>query len=110
MRIILRVIATFILLLASLLGMLLSGVFLYLNPSIPEIETFSKVSIKAPLKIYSDDNLLIQEFGERLSPITFDEIPPLFIKALLDTEDKRFIFAGPRSGVKISALTMDLSK
>ena len=70
--------------------MLLSGVFLYLNPSIPEIETFSKVSIKAPLKIYSDDNLLIQEFGERLSPITFDEIPPLFIKALLDTEDKRF--------------------
>ena len=70
--------------------MLLSGVFLYLNPSIPEIETFSNVSIKAPLKIYSDDNLLIQEFGERLSPITFDEIPPLFIKALLDTEDKRF--------------------
>jgi len=70
--------------------MLLSGVFLYLNPSIPEIETFSRVSIKAPLKIYSDDDFLIQEFGERLSPITFDEIPPLFIKALLDTEDKRF--------------------
>ena len=70
--------------------MLLSGVFLYLNPSIPEIETFSRVSIKAPLKIYSDDGFLIQEFGERLSPITFDEIPPLFIKALLDTEDKRF--------------------
>ena len=90
MRIILRAIATFILLLASLLSMLLSGVFLYLNPTIPEIETFSKVSIKAPLKIYSDDNFLIQEFGERLSPITFDEIPPLFIRALLDTEDKRF--------------------
>ena len=90
MRIILRAIATFILLLASLLSMLLSGVFLYLNPSIPEIETFSKVSIKAPLKIYSDDDFLIQEFGERLSPITFDEIPQLFIKALLDTEDKRF--------------------
>ncbi|MFL2504141.1 MAG: penicillin-binding protein 1A [Candidatus Azotimanducaceae bacterium] len=90
MRIILRAIAIFILLLASLLSMLLSGVFLYLNPTIPEIETFSKVSIKAPLKIYSDDNFLIQEFGERLSPITFDEIPPLFIRALLDTEDKRF--------------------
>ena len=90
MRIILRAIATFILLLASLLSMLLSGVFLYLDPTIPEIETFSKVSIKAPLKIYSDDNFLIQEFGERLSPITFDEIPPLFIRALLDTEDKRF--------------------
>ena len=70
--------------------MLLSGVFLYLNPSIPEIETFSRVSIKAPLKIYSDDDFLIQEFGERLRPIKIDEIPPLFLKALLDTEDKRF--------------------
>ena len=84
MRIILRAIAIFILLLASLLSMLLSGVFLYLNPTIPEIETFSKVSIKAPLKIYSDDNFLIQEFGERLSPITFDEIPPLFIRAFTE--------------------------
>ena len=70
--------------------MSLSGVFLYLNPAIPEIETFSRVSIKAPLKIYSHDDFLIQEFGERLRPITFNEIPPLFIKALLDTEDKRF--------------------
>ena len=70
--------------------MLLSGIFLYLNPSIPEIESFSRVSIKAPLKIYSHDDFLIQEFGERLRPITFNEIPPLFIKALLDTEDKRF--------------------
>ncbi|MEC8645013.1 MAG: PBP1A family penicillin-binding protein [Pseudomonadota bacterium] len=70
--------------------MSLSGVFLYLNPAIPEIESFSKVNIKAPLKIYSHDDFLIQEFGERLRPIKFDEIPPLFIKALLDTEDKRF--------------------
>ncbi len=90
MRIILRVIAAFILLLVSLLAMSLSGVFLYLNPSIPEIQTFSNVSIKAPLKIYSDDDFLIQEFGERLRPIKIDEIPPLFLKALLDTEDKRF--------------------
>ena len=70
--------------------MSLSGVFLYLNPAIPEIESFSRVNIKAPLKIYSQDDFLIQEFGERLRPIKFDEIPPLFIKALLDTEDKRF--------------------
>tara|TARA_B100001115_G_scaffold120241_1_gene89723 strand:+ start:357 stop:2738 length:2382 start_codon:yes stop_codon:yes gene_type:complete len=90
MRIILKAIAIFFLFLMSLLSVLLSGVFLYLNPSIPEIETFSRVSIKAPLKIYSYDDFLIQEFGERLRPITFDEIPPLFIKALLDTEDKRF--------------------
>lgn len=90
MRIVLKAIAIFFLLLICSLSMLLSGIFLYLNPSIPEIETFSRVSIKAPLKIYSHDDFLIQEFGERLRPITFNEIPPLFIKALLDTEDKRF--------------------
>ena len=90
MRIVFKAIAIFFLLLICSLSMLLSGIFLYLNPSIPEIETFSRVSIKAPLKIYSHDDFLIQEFGERLRPITFNEIPPLFIKALLDTEDKRF--------------------
>ncbi len=90
MRIILKAIVIFSLLLISLLSMSLSGIFLYLNPAIPEIESFSRVNIKAPLKIYSHDDFLIQEFGERLRPIKFDEIPPLFIKALLDTEDKRF--------------------
>ncbi len=42
------------------------------------------------MRIYSADNKLIQEFGERLTPIRYDDIPPLFIRALLDTEDKRF--------------------
>lgn len=68
----------------------LAGAFLYLNPQIPDTQSFSQVNLKAPLRIYSDDGLLIQEFGERLIPITFEEIPPLFISALLDTEDKRF--------------------
>jgi len=32
----------------------------------------------------------MQEFGERLRPISYADIPPIFIRALLDTEDKRF--------------------
>ena len=72
----------------------LTAAFLYLNPQIPDTKTFSAVLLKAPLRIYSDDGLLIQEFGERLTPVTYDEIPPLFIKALLDTEDKRFFKHG----------------
>jgi penicillin-binding protein 1A len=77
---------------AILLG--LTAAFLYLNPQIPDTRSFSEVALKAPLRIYSDDGLLIQEFGERLTPVTFEEIPPLFIKALLDTEDKRFFEHG----------------
>ena len=74
--------------------MALSAAFLYLNPQIPDTATFSKVTLKAPLRIYSDDGLLIQEFGERLTPITFEEIPPMFLQAILDTEDKRFFQHG----------------
>ncbi len=70
--------------------LLLSAMFLYLNPQIPDAATFKDVKIRAPMRIYSADRKLIQEFGERLTPIRYEEIPPLFVRALLDTEDKRF--------------------
>jgi penicillin-binding protein 1A len=72
------------------LGMGLSAAYLYLNPQVPAISTFTEVNLKAPLKILSQDRKLIQEYGERLIPITFEQIPRDFINALLDTEDKRF--------------------
>ena len=68
----------------------LSAAYLYLNPQIPPVETLTNVGIKAPLRIYSNDGKLIQEFGERLIPVKYAEIPYLFVRALLDTEDKRF--------------------
>jgi len=76
--------------LMSGLVLVLAAAFLYLNPQVPDASTFRDVKLRAPLRIYSADNQLIQEFGERLLPITFEEIPPAFISALLDTEDKRF--------------------
>ena len=79
---------------ASTIVMVLVGAFLYLNPQVPDTESFSKVTLKAPLRVYSADGLLIQEFGERLMPVTYEEIPPLFLRALLDTEDKRFFEHG----------------
>jgi penicillin-binding protein 1A len=53
-----------------------------------------RVDLKVPLRIYSYDGLLMQEFGERLTPIAYADIPETFIKALLDTEDKRFFQHG----------------
>lgn len=70
--------------------LILAAAFLYLNPQIPAVESFTDVKLRTPLQIYSADDKLIQEFGERLTPISYDEIPPLFIQALLNTEDKRF--------------------
>jgi len=81
--------------------LILAAAYLYLNPQIPDASTFKNVKLRAPLSIYSADEKLIQEFGERLVPVTFDEIPPLFIRALLDTEDKRFF---EHSGIDLITL------
>lgn len=87
--------------LGSAVLLALAAAFLYLNPQIPDTASFSDVTLKAPLRIYSEDGLLIQEFGERLTPVTYNEIPPLFVKALLDTEDKRFF---EHSGIDVVTL------
>ena len=70
--------------------LVLAAAFLYLNPQVPDAASFKNVKLRAPLRIYTADEKLIQEFGERLTPITYEQIPASFINALLDTEDKRF--------------------
>jgi penicillin-binding protein 1A len=86
---------------ASGIVLVLAAAFLYLNPQIPATETFKNVKIRAPLRIYSNDSKLIQEFGERLTPVTFEQLPNLYIRALLDTEDKRFF---EHSGIDLVTL------
>jgi penicillin-binding protein 1A len=69
----------------------LAGVFLYLNPQIPSAASYRHVRLETPLRIVADNGDLMAEFGERrVIPITFAQIPPLFVHAVLDTEDKRF--------------------
>ncbi len=82
-------------------ALVLSAAFLYLNPQVPDIEEFRNVKIRAPLRVYSADGKLIQEFGERLTPVSYEEIPPLFVQALLNTEDKRFF---EHSGIDLVTL------
>ena len=83
----------------------LAGAYLYLNPQIPSAETFRHVRLETPLRIFTEDGLLMAEFGERrVIPTTLDDVPPLFISALLDTEDKRFY---SHSGVDFVSLVND---
>ena len=68
-----------------------SGLALYLNPSLPAIETLKNIQLQVPLRIYSADHQLIAEFGEkRRQPINYEQVPPLFIQAILAAEDDRF--------------------
>ncbi|MEW8120170.1 MAG: penicillin-binding protein 1A [Candidatus Thiodiazotropha endolucinida] len=76
----------------SLIGAVtLFGAYLYLEPKLPSIETLKDVRLQVPLRIYSNDHLLIAEFGEkRREPLDFDQIPPIMINAFLAAEDDRF--------------------
>jgi penicillin-binding protein 1A len=76
----------------ALLGAVgLYGIYLYLEPKLPSIETLKDVQLQVPLRIYSSDNLLIAEFGEkRREPLQYDEIPQQMIQAFLAAEDDRF--------------------
>ena len=84
----------------------LSGIFLYLNPQIPTAESYRHVKLQTPLRVFSEDGALLGEFGERrLIPVTLDEVPPLFLRAVLDTEDKRFY---EHSGIDFISLSNDV--
>ncbi|MFC3851686.1 penicillin-binding protein 1A [Salinispirillum marinum] len=68
-----------------------AAIYLYLAPTIPPVEVLKDVKLQTPLRIYSADNQLLAEIGEqRRTPITFDQIPELYVKALMAIEDHRF--------------------
>ncbi|QEY16924.1 penicillin-binding protein 1A [Cellvibrio sp. KY-GH-1] len=68
-----------------------AGLYLYLSPKLPSVESLREVKLQTPLRVYSSDGKLIGEFGEqRRTPLTYNQIPPLYIKALLSAEDAEF--------------------
>ncbi len=68
-----------------------AGLYLYLSPKLPPVESLRQVKLQTPLRVYSSDGKLIGEFGEqRRTPLRYDQIPPLYIKALLSAEDADF--------------------
>ena len=78
---------------AGILGiaLILSATTLYLSPNLPTVDSLRDVTLQIPLKIYTADNKLIAEYGDkRREPVKLNQVPPLFISALLAAEDKNF--------------------
>ena len=87
---------------------ILAAVFLYLDPQIPDAETYRHYQLETPLRIYADGGELLAEFGNRrLIPIELQDIPQYFKDALVSTEDKRFYEHG---GVDWISLANDVVK
>ena len=80
----------------------LAGMYLYLSPALPSVESLREVKLQTPLRVYSADNKLIGEFGEqRRTPIRYHDIPERYIDALLAAEDEEFY---SHNGVSIKGL------
>lgn len=86
-----KVLAWLFLTLCSGAAVFAIGIYLYLAPTLPEPAELRDVDLQTPLRVYTVDGKLITEFGEkRRTPLTFEQIPPRFIDALLASEDDGF--------------------
>jgi len=69
----------------------IAGLSWYLLPQLPDISNLQDVKLQIPLRIYSQDNSLIAEFGEkRRQPILINNVPASAKYAFLAAEDDRF--------------------
>jgi penicillin-binding protein 1A len=67
------------------------GAYYYVAPSLPQAAELRDIKIQVPLQIFSRDGRLLAEFGEmKRTPVAYDDIPPLVIKAVLAAEDEHF--------------------
>ncbi|MDN3398130.1 transglycosylase domain-containing protein [Psychrobacter sp. APC 3426] len=78
------------------------GMAMYLSPTLPSIQEIKTANFEMPLQIYSSDDKLIGQYGNRLSlPIDFEEIPEDLTHAFLAAEDSSFF---QHSGISIKGL------
>jgi penicillin-binding protein 1A len=69
----------------------LAGGYYYVAPSVPQAAELRDIKIQVPLQVFSRDGRLLAEFGEmKRTPVAYDDIPPLLIKAVLAAEDEHF--------------------
>jgi len=67
------------------------GIYLIIVPKLPSTDSLKDIHFQVPLRIFSRDEKLIAEFGEKKRiPMEFEEVPPLLVNAVLSAEDDRF--------------------
>jgi penicillin-binding protein 1A len=67
------------------------GAYFILRPSLPEISLVDEAQLQMPLKILTEDGILIGEFGEiKRRSLDFQDIPTNIKNAFLAAEDDQF--------------------
>ncbi|MFT5453487.1 MAG: penicillin-binding protein 1A, partial [Enterobacterales bacterium] len=69
--------------------------YLYVGPQLPAVETLKDIRLQTPMSVFTADNQLLAQFGEkRRIPVSYTDIPEKLNQALIATEDKRFFSHG----------------
>ena len=113
----LRIAATAIVTIAGLIGLAFLATYYYLKPTLPDVAVLRDVRLQVPLRVYSRDGKLLAQIGEqRRVPVTWDQIPPVVVHAVLAAEDDRFFqhpgvdWQGIVRAVFVAATTMQASQ
>ena len=90
-------------LIGTLSSILVIGVgYLFIKPSLPEIDLVDEDVLQIPLKIFTSDGVLIGEFGDqKRRTVEYEDIPLNLKNAFLAAEDDKFF---QHDGIRISSL------
>ena len=113
----LRIAATVIVSIAGLIGLAFLATYYYLKPTLPDVAVLRDVRLQVPLRVFSRDGKLLAQIGEqRRVPVTWEQIPPVVVQAVLAAEDDRFFrhpgvdWQGIARAVVVAATTMEASQ
>jgi len=69
----------------------LFGAYQYLKPALPDVAAIRDIQLQVPMRVFSRDGKLIDQFGEqRRIPLAFEAIPGQMVNAILAAEDDGF--------------------
>lgn len=78
------------------------GMAMYLQPNLPDVKNINTSKFEMPLQIYTADNKLIGQYGNRFSmPVTYEQMPKQLINAFLSAEDSSFF---EHSGISVKGI------
>ncbi len=67
------------------------ALYAYMEFNLPDVSVLNDVHMQVPLRIYSQDDKLIAEYGaKRRAPVTINQVPKQLTEAIIATEDARF--------------------
>jgi penicillin-binding protein 1A len=71
--------------------LIVGAILFFFMLGLPNTDSLKQVQYSEPLRIYANDGQLLAQYGsERRIPITFAEVPPQLVNAVLATEDRRY--------------------